>query len=86
MCDSIGCEARATHSVWLCVPAADGSGSARGEMGIALCALHSKEVPTWDFESIAWALEPLMRQLGFLEANVELAYAEALPIREEVMN
>lgn len=83
-CDRIDCQETATHEVVLVVPSADGSPSTEGELGIHLCAEHAAETDCWGFDSIAWAIELMMRELGFPEPDASTAYAKPVPISAEM--
>ena len=78
-CHRIGCEEAATHQAVLVVPSQDGSPSAQGGLGICLCGDHAAEVDEWSFDSISWALEVMMRQMGF-QGDVGMAYAKPVPL------
>ena len=85
-CNRIGCEKAATHEVELIVPTEDGSPSAKGPLGIFLCEGHADETDDWAFESVAWAIEVLMQNLGFPDPDATRAYAKPVPIKEVVLN
>lgn len=85
-CDHVDCEETATHEVVLVIPSQDGSPSTHGPLGIHLCASCADETEDWTFDSIAWAIEVMMKQQGFPEPDVSTAYAKPVPIREVVLN